>query len=128
MDGAYDDPASQLEQYFSGQYLEFWEAEFAEYRDKSWSTTGDVRTVIESAGSYEPASASGPETIKIYACVDFRETTVVDEDGQEQERGFDFSLDEVQMVNTSDGWMADSVGSAVLRELEDTPCAGVLAS
>lgn len=121
VEGAYGDVTEQLSPYFTGSYLNFWEAEFNEFREKRWTTDGTVHLEIISATDYE--TTSDATQLSLLICSDYSAVTTTDSDGKRIRRGFDYSYDEIVMRKTSDrSWRAESGGSEALSKLSGSAC------
>ncbi len=126
--GDFDNVESELAPYFSGSYLSYWQTEFAEFERKNWTTTGAVDFTVVDAGDYQREVDSG-ESVAIFACVDFREAVVRTSEGDVVERGYEFSIDRIDMTRAPDApWKATELDSVPVDEpISETPCADTFA-
>lgn len=119
------DVSDALSPYFAKSYLNYWEAEFDEFRREKLTTKGIVRIEIIAATDYEESAEA--TQLSLLLCSDYSEVSTTEPDGDTVRRGFNYSYDEVVMRKTdSRSWRAESSDSEVLQRIEGSECEDVL--
>ncbi|SDD25073.1 hypothetical protein SAMN04489747_0549 [Auraticoccus monumenti] len=123
--GGSPDPSAQLKPYFSGPYLNLLEMNLRQYHDENLEQTGAPQLAALVFRSQETQVRDGLERAQFEACLDFSDVAVKDAGGEVIERGFDLSIDTVDMVREQGGeWKAHDVSSRSVDQFEGTGCAG----
>lgn len=118
-----DQTQEALEPYFTGKSLEFYVADLKHTRENNIRVEGK-RRIDASVVALSGSSATREATIR--ACSDYTQSRTVNEDGSEFDRGFDYSIDTVEMVLDpgSQTWRSADFNSEPVSDFEGTECSG----
>lgn len=115
--GAPEGSEEDLQKYFTGSFLEYYEVAMKSFREKRRKSSGTVTWTAESVDPVDSGHQS--DSLKIYACFDFSKSTTYEADGSEFDRGFDYTTADVVMERGSDGVWRAAVGTAKLVDSLD---------